>query len=249
MSKEPCWLYFPEWLETDTWHFPYAYKTFRKYIPPQSLVLEVGFGSGRIVSGLARELNCRCVGVDVNDGAFTSLRFFSEQHGVEVGAVRGDGFSLPFKDGSFDVVYSEGVIEHFPARRRLVMLAEHVRVCRSGGMVIVSVPNKFALMHSLTKRLLGPRFLFYPEASLSTFQLSRSMSKAGLVITKRDGFAFGCQFYMFQAFFLEQTRLSVMKGVGERLLSWLKKTNTYHFENPGLNSLVGFQTLIVGRRK
>ncbi|OGO00521.1 MAG: hypothetical protein A2Y59_01620 [Chloroflexi bacterium RBG_13_52_14] len=248
MSKEPVWLYFPEWLETDTWHFPYACKTFCKYIPRESSVLEVGFGSGRILTRVARDLNCRCIGVDVADGAFASLKFFSEQQGVEVGAVRGDGFHLPFRDGSFDVVYSEGVIEHFPGARRQVMLAEHARVCKPGGLVIVSVPNKFALLHSLTKLLLGPRFLFHPEASLSTFQLSRMMSKAGLVPVKRDGFAFGCQFYMFQAFFLEQTSLSALKGLGKRMLSWFKKTKIYHFENPCLNSLMGFQTLIVSRR-
>ena len=249
MSKEPCWLYIPEWLAADTWHFPYACKTFSKYIPAGSLVLEVGFGSGRIISRVTRELNCRCVGVDVADGAFASLKFFSEQEGVKVAAVKGDGFSLPFKDGSFDVVYSEGVIEHFPAERRQMMLAEHSRVCRQGGLVIVSVPNKFALVHSLTKLLLGTRFLFSPEAGISTFQLSRMMSKAGLTPVNRDGFAFGCQFYMFQTFFIEQTWLSALKGLGRTWLAWFKKTKIYHFENPRLNSLLGFQTLIVGRRK
>jgi len=249
MSKKPDWLYIPEWLLADTWHFPYAYKTFRKYIPEESLVLEVGFGSGRILARIAKERNCRCVGVDVADDAFTSLSFFSQQQRVKVEAIKGDGFSLPFKDQSFDVVYSEGVIEHFPIGRAAEMVREHARVCRPGGLVIVSVPNKLAFFHSLTKLLLGQRFLFYPESSLSTFELSRLMTRAGLILVMRDGFAFGCQFYMFQAFFLAQTSSPILKGLGKRLLALFKQTNLYHFENPWLNSLIGFQTLVVGRRK
>lgn len=248
MSKKPSWLYVPEWLLADNWHFPYAYKTFRKYIPRESLVLEVGFGSGRILTRIAREQNCKCVGVEVEDNAFPSLSFFSQRHGVTVEAMKGDGFSLPFRDESFDVVYSEGVIEHFPTDRAALMIREHARVCRTGGLVIISVPNKYAFLHSLTKLLLGQRFLFYPERSLSTFELFRLMALSGLNLVVRDGFAFGCQFYMFQAFFLDRISLPISKRINLRLLSLFRKTSLYHFENPWLNSLVGFQTLVVGRR-
>jgi SAM-dependent methyltransferase len=248
MLKKPEWIYVPEWLLTDTWHFPYACRTFKKHVPEGSSVLEVGFGSGRILTRVAGDLNCSCVGVDVSDDAFRSLSFFAERNGVRIGAVKGDGFCLPFKEESFDVVYSEGVIEHFPIERSEEMVREHARVCRPGGLVIVSVPNKFAVVHSVTKRLLGSRFLFAPEASLSAFELSRLMKRAGLATISRDGFAFGCQFYMFQAFFLEQSSLSALKNIGKSLLSLLKKTGLYHFENPWLNSLIGFQTMIIGRR-
>lgn len=145
MPQEPTWLYFPEWLQNDTWHFPYAYSTFRKHIPKDSHVLEVGFGSGRILTKIAKELNCRCVGVDIPDHAFPTIAFFCKQEDVHVDALKGDGFALPFKDNSFEVVYSEGVIEHFPIERSIQMLKEHARVCKPEGTVIVSVPNKFAL--------------------------------------------------------------------------------------------------------
>lgn len=247
-SIKPSWLYVPEWLLADLWHFPYAYKTFSKYIPRDSLVLEIGFGSGRILTRMARELNCKCVGVDVEDDAFASLSFFSKQHGVKVEAIKGDGFSLPFRDGSFDVVYSEGVIEHFPVDRASQMIREHARVCQTGGLVIISVPNKFAFLHSLTRLLLGQRFLFYPERSFSTFELFRLMALSGLNLVVRDGFAFGCQFYMFQAFFLDRISFPLWKRINLRLLSLFRKTRLYHFENSWLNSLIGFQTLVVGRR-
>jgi len=248
MSKGPTWLYFPEWLTADIWHFPFACEKFSRYVPPGSRVLEVGFGSGRILSKVAFDSESSCTGVDVNDGAFKSLAYFAKQQGVEVASVKGDGFCLPFRDGSFDVVYSEGVIEHFPIWKSQMLLEEHVRVCRRGGIVIVSVPNRFALVHSLTKRLLGDRFLFSPESSLSTFQLAGMMSRVGVDIVKRDGFAFGCQFYMFQEFFMEKTSREVLKRITRTILKQMRKTKLYHFENPRLNSLFGFQTMVIGRR-
>ncbi len=249
MSERPFWLYVPEWLADEVWHFPYAYHTFQKYIPREALVLEVGFGSGRILSRMAKELNCKCVGVDVEEGAFSSLSFFSRQHGVEVEAVKGSGFCLPFKDESFDVVYSEGVIEHFPILMSQEMVREQARVCKVGGLVMVSAPNKFAIFHSLTKLLLGKRFLFYPEASLSVFELCRLMSRSGLALLKRDGFAFGCQFFMLKEFFLDQPLPPRLRQTGSRLLHSFRKTALYHPQSPLLNSLMGFQTLVVARKQ
>jgi SAM-dependent methyltransferase len=247
-QQKPRWLYVPEWLADEVWHFPYAYQTFKKYIPPRALILEVGFGSGRILSQLVKELDCRGVGVDLDDGAFESLSFFCERHGVKVEAIKGSGFVLPFKENSFDVVYSEGVIEHFPQAQSEAMVREHVRVCREGGLVIVSAPNKFALIHSLTKLLLGKRFLFYPERSLSNFELCCLMTRAGLNPIARDGFAFGCQFFMFKAFFLEQALPAWLEAMASKVLTLFRKTNLYHFPNSRLNSLLGFQTLVVGQK-
>ena len=249
MWEQPTWLHVPEWVSGDIWHFPYAFNTFKKYIPPRSLALEVGFGSGRLMTRIARELDCRCVGVDPDDTAFASLAFFSQHHQVTTDPIKGSGFCLPFKDNSFDVVYSEGVIEHFPIEQSQAMMAEHARVCREGGIVVVSVPNRFALLHTLTKLLLGKRFLFYPEASLSAFEVSQLMARARLTTTKRDGFAFGCQFYMFNALFLDQAPAAWPKKLGLKLLSLFHRSPLYHFESPRLNSIVGFQTLVVGRKK
>lgn len=248
MSHTPTWLHVPEWLTGDVWHFPYACETFQKYIPPGSLALEVGFGSGRLITRVARELQCRCVGVDPEESAFASLSFFSGQQNVQPEPLRGSGFHLPFKDNCFDVVYSEGVIEHFPVAQSQAMVDEHARVCRGDGLVVISVPNRFAVIHSLTKLLLGERFLFYPEASMSCFELSRLMSRAGLVPIKRDGFAFGCQLYLFTELFLAQAASPGIKEFGLRLLTLLRRSGLYHFNSAGLNSLIGFQTLVVGRK-
>ncbi len=52
------------------------------------------------------------------------------------GTVIGDGQALPFRTGSFDVVYSSNVGEHVPDPWR--MGDEMARVCRPGGLVFYS---------------------------------------------------------------------------------------------------------------
>jgi len=240
------WMWFPELLLEDVWHHPQAYATFAKYVPRNSSVLEIGFGSGRILTQMAKRRECRCVGVDIDRGAFPSLAFFSKHEQIAASGILGSGFSLPFKDGAFDVVYSEGVIEHFSPEDSRLLLAEHVRACRTGGLVIVSVPNRFAVFHSLTKAILGRRFLFFPERSLSVFACSRALREAGTKIIACDGFAFGCQFYDFKVFVLDPRLPARWRKRLLAPLHWMRAIGLYHFDLPWLNALFGFQVLVVG---
>ncbi|UCF08467.1 MAG: GNAT family N-acetyltransferase [Thermoplasmata archaeon] len=52
-----------------------------------------------------------------------------------------DGFHIPLKGDSFDVVWNAGVLEHFSNPQEMV--EEMIRVCRPGGVVCVFVPYLF----------------------------------------------------------------------------------------------------------
>ena len=54
-------------------------------------------------------------------------------------AVIGDARKLPFPDNTFDLVYSLGVIEHFPETSSAV--TEHARVVKNGGHVLITTPH------------------------------------------------------------------------------------------------------------
>jgi len=91
-------------------------------------LLDVGIGTGEIVSILGREFDA--FGVDVRD-----------QRAVKTGypfTVCNE--SLPFGDGSFDVVVSNHVIEH--VGNQALHIAEIARVVRSGGCVYLATPNR-----------------------------------------------------------------------------------------------------------
>jgi SAM-dependent methyltransferase len=58
-----------------------------------------------------------------------------------VAYVQGDACALPFDDGSFDVVYSNAVIEHVgPRDRQQAFVREALRV---GGRVFLTTPNRW----------------------------------------------------------------------------------------------------------
>jgi ubiquinone/menaquinone biosynthesis C-methylase UbiE len=160
-----------------------------RHIPIGSLVLEVGVGSGYLLAQLAARARCSCVGVDLLPTAMQAAAGTAQAHGVEVRLLRGSGFALPFPDSVFDVVMSHGVVEHFPRARARSMLSEHARVCRPGGLVIVSVPNSLDVVHGLRKLASGKRYLYYPERSHSRWSLARELRAVGLDPRMADGYA------------------------------------------------------------
>jgi hypothetical protein len=84
---------------------------------------------------------------------------------------------------------SFGVIEHFEPARTRALLAEHVRVCRPGGLVIVSTPNSLDVCHTARKLILGARYPYFPERSYSPWGLAQELRRVGLRPVKADGYA------------------------------------------------------------
>jgi SAM-dependent methyltransferase len=92
------------------------------------LVLDIGTGSGGIAAALAEQH--RVISVDVVDQRVTTEGYSF--------LLAGD--SLPFRDGVFDVVVSNHVIEHVPDQER--HLEEIARVLRPGGVCYLATPNR-----------------------------------------------------------------------------------------------------------
>ena len=103
-------------------------------------VLEVGCGSGVILRWLAQHTNGanHIVGVDINRYLLREAAALAKKEGIE-GAIElreGNAEALPFADSHFDVTMACTVMEEGNADR---MLAECVRVTKSGGRVAVIV--------------------------------------------------------------------------------------------------------------
>jgi SAM-dependent methyltransferase len=78
-------------------------------------------------------------GVDISEPTVRQARAAFADSGLR--GVASDVRRLPFRDGSFDAVYSMGTIEHF--RDPETALAEIHRVLRPGGRAVVGVPNRW----------------------------------------------------------------------------------------------------------
>jgi predicted SAM-dependent methyltransferase len=59
---------------------------------------------------------------------------------------------FPIDDATFDYIYSEHVIQHFPFRSALVMLRECHRILKPGGVLRLSTPNLLRLVSLVTER-------------------------------------------------------------------------------------------------
>jgi SAM-dependent methyltransferase len=92
-------------------------------------VLDIGCGDGRMPRNLLRHCKPEFYGIDLTE----------QIRRAPVIGVCGDARCLPFKDGVFDVVYSLGVVEHFPETADAI--AEHVRVLKPGGKLFLTTPH------------------------------------------------------------------------------------------------------------
>ncbi|HTP80724.1 MAG TPA: class I SAM-dependent methyltransferase [Bacteroidota bacterium] len=143
-------------------------------------ILEIGAGTGRDSFPLA-EQGARVCQLDYAENSLLILKRLSEENGIPVWIVGGDTFLLPFRDSTFDVVFHQGLLEHFkkPVAERL--LRENIRVLKPGGLLLVDVPQRY---HSYTvvKHLLIAlnRWFAGWERSFSVRELRHVMKNLGL---------------------------------------------------------------------
>ena len=105
--------------------------------------LEIGAGTGYfslnlLQAGIVLEATC----TDISPGMVTTLGANAERLGLNVRTARADAESLPFPDGSFDLVLGHAVLHHLPDLRRA--FAEFRRVLRPGGRIVFAgEPSRF----------------------------------------------------------------------------------------------------------
>ena len=118
----------------------------RLEIRPGAKVLDLGCGTGRHTSAVARLKQVIAIGLDINlaDARVAKKRLLYEQElGVQGGGVWGilvaDVTALPFKDNAFDCVICSEVLEHVP--RQDSAIHEATRIVRPGKDLVISVPR------------------------------------------------------------------------------------------------------------
>lgn len=145
--------------------------------PAGRWVLEVGAGSGRDSFSLAGR-GARVIMLDYSAPALRVMQNLAQNTAAPVHLVRGDAFHLPFRSGALDLVFHQGLLEHFTCPQGI--LAENLRVLRPGGAALADVPQRYHL-YTLVKHLLirCNRWFAGWETEFSRAQLGRLFADTG----------------------------------------------------------------------
>jgi SAM-dependent methyltransferase len=113
-------------------------------------VLEIGLGQGADSEQLIRR-GAVWSGLDLAPEAVDRVRIRAQLHNLPLKALKvGTVLDIPFSDGSFDIVFSHGVLHHVPEIRRAQR--EMRRVLRPHGSLIIMLYAKNSLNYHLAIR-------------------------------------------------------------------------------------------------
>ena len=151
-------------------------------LPASPRALDLGCGGGTYVRLLAG-LGHRTVGLDYSVPSLERAR--AADPGPKGRYVAGEAYGLPFRDGTFDLVVSIGVLQALAQPERV--LDEIARVLRPGGALVIEALNRKALVArgrrlAETVRRQPPRVLAWDPAEVGAW-----LDRHGLDLVERDG--------------------------------------------------------------
>jgi len=149
------------------------------------LVMEVGAATARDSVALAAR-GAISVALDYSHEALRLAGDAAGRANVPLLLVCGDALALPFRDGCFDVIFHQGVLEHFRDPRPLLM--ENSRVLRPGGELLVDVPQTLHPYTVIKKILIAFDAWFAGwETQFTVRSLTSLLQSVGLVPTDSYG--------------------------------------------------------------
>jgi ubiquinone/menaquinone biosynthesis C-methylase UbiE len=121
------------------------FKEFKKiYLPIDAKILDVGCGSGTLAS-FWKNQGYSVAGVDISDKVL-KITGTKDVYRIKADVTRG----LPFKDGTFDLVYSDGLLEHFVNPKPI--LQEIFRVSKTYVLTLVPRSTLYNVIHNIVLR-------------------------------------------------------------------------------------------------
>jgi 2-polyprenyl-3-methyl-5-hydroxy-6-metoxy-1,4-benzoquinol methylase len=136
-------------MDTDTsksmwgWRITHAYRKLLENVKMNDVkILELGSGSGFNSLNLARMFNAKEVTlVDSNEKAIDISKRMFKGSKIKVNFLLKDALKLNIKE-KFDIVHSEGLIEHFYGDRQVEIFKKHISLCKDDGVTAIFAPQE-----------------------------------------------------------------------------------------------------------
>lgn len=113
-------------------------------------VLEIGCGCGSEAERFARS-GAHYTAVDLTNAAVTLTQRRFQLAGLQGTFMQADAENLPFADGSFDLVYSHGVLHHTPDTARTIR--EAFRVLSPSGRAVIMLYHRDSFNYDVNLRI------------------------------------------------------------------------------------------------
>lgn len=126
----------PSWLDVGSKNLQ---RILRRHVMPGMRYLEIGCAPGRLLAWVALRLGAEVAGLDYSAVGLAAAQRLFQGLGIAADLRCENVFTNSFGPGSFDVVGSFGLIEHFDDPRPVV--DEHIKLVRPGGVALIVVPN------------------------------------------------------------------------------------------------------------
>ncbi len=120
--------------EINSYH---VFRELKRFLPflKDLEILEAGSGTGNTSLELWR-CGAKVTLLDITCQALEIGRQGFVKGGGKTHFIQGSVFSIPAREGSYDVVFNSGLLEHFDPGLQEKALLEMMRVCKTGGWVI-----------------------------------------------------------------------------------------------------------------
>lgn len=111
---------------------------------PQAKILEIGIGTGDNLPYLTKRLGSgEIYGLDIARSMLHYCQRNLAKWNLEAELFLGEAEHLPFKDGTFDIVYHLGAINFFTDQKRAI--EEMIRVAKPGTKIVIADESEKAL--------------------------------------------------------------------------------------------------------
>ncbi|MGQ9721251.1 MAG: class I SAM-dependent methyltransferase [Candidatus Jordarchaeum sp.] len=146
-------------------------------------ILEIGAGTGRD-SWLLAKYGAQSYALDYATTRMIKKKFYSDN--LPLICIQADGENLPFKDKFFNLVFSQGLIEHYQNPSKLI--EEQIRVLKNQGYLVIDTPQTYSLYNIYKTALIHlENWPMVWERSYSVRDMKKISSKYALKLVKLTG--------------------------------------------------------------
>jgi len=157
----------------------------RQIAGPGATALEIGAGLGVDILAVA-SFGYEAIALDISKEALRLIRSKAESRVKNLHLVAADAFHLPFKNDSLDLIFHQGVMEHFPDPDPF--LCEQKMALKTGGTIMADVPQTYTL-YTLRKRWAIRRGKWFAgwETQYTPGALRQTVARAGFEVIETYG--------------------------------------------------------------